>query len=213
MDYISTRGNDGPLGYEAALLSGLARDGGLYLPVSYPKFSSHEIAAMRDLSYPELAGQIMSRFTDGEVDAAELTAMAAEAYADFDDPAVAPLKHLGGDLHLLELFHGPTIAFKDYAMQFLARAFDRALQRSSQQAVILGATSGDTGSAALEAFKGRAAIDVFILFPQGRVSPVQQRQMTSVIADGAQQWLLRVILMIVRPWSRRCSTNMIFAIG
>jgi threonine synthase len=185
MDYISTRGNDGPLGYEAALLSGLARDGGLYLPVSYPKFSSHEIAAMRDLSYPELAGQIMSRFTDGEVDAAELTAMAAEAYADFDDPAVAPLKHLGGDLHLLELFHGPTIAFKDYAMQFLARAFDRALQRSSQQAVILGATSGDTGSAALEAFKGRAAIDVFILFPQGRVSPVQQRQMTSVIADGA----------------------------
>lgn len=185
MDYISTRGADGPLGYEAALLSGLARDGGLYLPTSYPRFDADEIAAMRGLSYPELAGRIMARFTDGEIDEAELVAMAADAYAGFDDPAVAPLKHLSGDIHVLELFHGPTIAFKDYAMQFLARAFDRALQASSRHAVILGATSGDTGSAALEAFQGRAAIDIFILFPDGRVSPVQQRQMTSVIADGA----------------------------
>jgi len=185
MDYISTRGKDGPLGYEAALLSGLARDGGLYLPTHYPRFSLDEIAAMRGLSYAELAGRIMARFTDGEVDEAELAAMAADAYAAFDDPAVAPLKRLNDDIHVLELFHGPTIAFKDYAMQFLARAFDRALQRHDRQAVILGATSGDTGSAALEAFKGRAAIDVFILFPEGRVSPVQQRQMTSVDAPGA----------------------------
>jgi len=185
MDYISTRGKDGPLGYEAALLSGLARDGGLYLPTHYPRFSLDEITAMRGLSYAELAGRIMARFTDGEVDEAELAAMAADAYAAFDDPAVAPLKRLNDDIHVLELFHGPTIAFKDYAMQFLARAFDRALQRHDRQAVILGATSGDTGSAALEAFKGRAAIDVFILFPEGRVSPVQQRQMTSVDAPGA----------------------------
>ncbi|MDB2325133.1 threonine synthase [Alphaproteobacteria bacterium] len=185
MDYISTRGKDGPLSFEEALLSGLARDGGLYLPVSYPSFSMDEIEAMRSLSYSQLAGRIMSRFTDGEIDADELATMAADAYASFDDPAVAPLKHLDGNIHVLELFHGPTIAFKDYAMQFLARAFDRALKRSSQQAVILGATSGDTGSAALEAFKGRAAIDVFILFPEGRVSPVQQRQMTSVDAAGA----------------------------
>ena len=185
MKYISTRGNDGPLGYEEALLSGLARDGGLYLPTSYPRFSDKEIAAMRGLSYAELAGLVMARFTDGEIEADELTAMAADAYASFDDPAVAPLRHLTGDIHVLELFHGPTIAFKDYAMQFLARAFDRALRRSAQQAVILGATSGDTGSAALEAFQGRDAIDVFILFPEGRVSPVQQRQMTSVIAEGA----------------------------
>ena len=185
MKYISTRGNDGPLGYEEALLSGLARDGGLYLPTSYPRFSDKEIAAMRGLSYAELAGLVMARFTDGEIEADELTAMAADAYASFDDPAVAPLRHLTGDIHVLELFHGPTIAFKDYAMQFLARAFDRALKKNRQHAVIVGATSGDTGSAALEAFKGRDAVDIFILFPDGRVSPVQQRQMTSVVADGA----------------------------
>ncbi len=184
MKYISTRGDDGPIGYEEAMLSGLARDGGLFLPTSYPSFSDEEIDAMRGLPYAKLAGLIMARFTDGEMNADELTAMAADAYASFDDPAVAPLRHLSGNIHVLELFHGPTIAFKDYAMQFLARAFDRALQRSSQQAVILGATSGDTGSAALEAFQGRDAIDVFILYPEGRVSPVQQRQMTSVIADG-----------------------------
>ena len=185
MDYISTRGQDGPLGYEAALLSGLARDGGLYLPTEYPTFSSDEIAAMANLSYAELAGRIMARFTEGEIDEAEITAMAADAYGSFTDPDVAPLRHLTGDIHVLELFHGPTIAFKDYAMQFLSRAFDRALRTKGQHAVILGATSGDTGSAALEAFQGRDAVDIFILFPDGRVSPVQQRQMTSVIADGA----------------------------
>lgn len=185
MDYISTRGQDGPLGYEAALLSGLARDGGLYLPVSYPRFSQDEIREMAGLSYAALAGRIMARFTEGEIDEAEMTAMAADAYAGFTDPDVAPLKPLTGDIHVLELFHGPTIAFKDYAMQFLSRAFDRALQSAGRQAVILGATSGDTGSAALEAFQGRGAVDIFILFPEGRVSPVQQRQMTSVDAAGA----------------------------
>jgi len=185
MEYISTRGQDGPLGYEQALLSGLARDGGLYLPVSYPRFSEDEIRQMANLSYAELAGRIMARFTDGEIDEAEMTAMAADAYAGFTDPQVAPLKPLSGDIHVLELFHGPTIAFKDYAMQFLSRAFDRALRSAGKQAVILGATSGDTGSAALEAFQGRGAVDIFILFPDGRVSPVQQRQMTSVDAPGA----------------------------
>jgi threonine synthase len=185
MHYYSTRGQDGPLGYEDALLSGLARDGGLYLPEDWPKFSHQDIADMQGLSYAELAGRIMAPFCVGEVDEVELTAMARDAYADFDHPDIAPLVHLQDHLHVLELFHGPTIAFKDYAMQFLARAFDRALQKKQQHAVIVGATSGDTGSAALEAFKGRAAVDVFILFPEGRVSPVQQRQMTSVIADGA----------------------------
>ena len=124
MEYISTRGQDGPLGYEEALLSGLARDGGLYLPLSYPAFTGDEIADMAGLSYAELAGRIMARFTDGEIDEAEMTAMAADAYAGFSDPEVAPLKPLAGDIHVLELFHGPTIAFKDYAMQFLSRAFD-----------------------------------------------------------------------------------------
>ena len=185
MEYISTRGQDGPLGYEQALLSGLARDGGLYLPVSYPRFGTDEIRAMAGLSYAELAGRIMARFADGEIDEAEMTAMAADAYAGFTDPGVAPLKPLSDDIHVLELFHGPTIAFKDYAMQFLSRAFDRALRSAGRQAVILGATSGDTGSAALEAFQGRGVVDIFILFPEGRVSPVQQRQMTSVDAPGA----------------------------
>ena len=184
MDYISTRGKDGPLGFEAALLSGLARDGGLYLPVTWPRFSADEIRAMKGLSYAALAGRIMAPFCDGEISESELATMAADAYAGFDDPAVAPLVALTDQIHVLELFHGPTIAFKDYAMQFLARAFDRALAKQNRHAVILGATSGDTGSAALQAFQGRAAVDVFILFPEGRVSPVQQRQMTSVIADG-----------------------------
>jgi len=185
MNYISTRGQDGPLGYEQALLSGLARDGGLYLPTGYPQFTADEIRDMAGLSYAALTGRIMARFTDGEIDEAELTAMAGDAYAGFTDPEIAPLRPLNDRIHVMELFHGPTIAFKDYAMQFLSRAFDRALRSAGRQAVILGATSGDTGSAALEAFKGREAVDIFILFPEGRVSPVQQRQMTSVIAAGA----------------------------
>ena len=186
MDYISTRGQDGPLSYEQALLNGLARDGGLYLPTSWPRFSQEEIAAMKHLSYAELAARIMARFTDNELSETELLAMAKDAYASFTHQDVAPLTSLHEDkLHVLELFSGPTIAFKDYAMQFLSRAFDKALTKSGKRAVILGATSGDTGSAALDAFQGRKAIDVFILFPEGRVSPVQQKQMTSLSAEGA----------------------------
>ena len=192
MDYISTRGTDGPYSYEQALLNGLARDGGLYLPTSWPKFTHAEIAAMSALSYPELAARIMAPFTQGEVSEDELLAMAQDAYGDFTHPDVAPLTSLHEDnLHVLELFSGPTIAFKDYAMQFLSRAFDRALKTAGKRAVILGATSGDTGSAALEAFKGREAVDVFILFPEGRVSPVQQKQMTSVNATGAHAIAVR----------------------
>ncbi|MBL54931.1 MAG: threonine synthase [SAR116 cluster bacterium] len=185
MQFMSTRGKDGPVSFETALLNGLARDGGLYLPVSWPKFSLDDIRAIQSKSYAELAGLIMSRFTEGDIDQAEMTELARQTYAGFTHPDVAPLKPVSDNLHVLELFYGPTIAFKDYAMQFLSRAFDRALTRQNRTAVILGATSGDTGSAALEAFKGRASVDVFILFPDGRVSPVQQKQMTSVSADGA----------------------------
>ena len=185
MQFISTRGKDGPVSFETALLNGLARDGGLYLPVSWPRFSTEDIRSMRDKSYAELAGLIMSRFTDGDIDLAEMTELARQTYQPFTHPDVAPLRPVAENIHVLELFYGPTIAFKDYAMQFLSRAFDRALTRQNRTAVILGATSGDTGSAALEAFKGRASVDVFILFPDGRVSPVQQKQMTSVAAEGA----------------------------
>ena len=192
MDYISTRGQDGPLSFEEALLNGLARDGGLYLPTDWPRFTPAEMEEMKSLSYPELAARIMAPFTNGDPDEGELAKMAQDAYASFTHPDVAPLTDLGSDnLYLLELFSGPTIAFKDYAMQFLSRAFDRALGKAGKRAVILGATSGDTGSAALEAFKGREAVDVFILFPEGRVSPVQQKQMTSVLADGAHALALQ----------------------
>ncbi|MCE2516286.1 MAG: threonine synthase [Alphaproteobacteria bacterium] len=185
MKYISTRGGDGPLGYEDALLSGLARDGGLFVPAEWPRLSRQEWLALKGKSYAEVAVAIMSSFTGDDVPRAELTAMVEDTYAAFTDPAVAPLKPIGDNIHVCELFHGPTIAFKDYAMQFLSRAFDRALSARGKRAVILGATSGDTGSAALEAFQGRDFVDIFILFPDGRVSPIQQRQMTSVLADGA----------------------------
>ena len=185
MEYISTRGGDDPLGFEAALLSGLARDGGLYLPSDYPAFTKDEIRAMAGLSYAEIAARVMAPFCSGEVSERELRDMSEDAYGGFTHDEVAPLRRLAGDLHVLELFHGPTIAFKDYAMQFLSRAFDRALGAAGNRAVILGATSGDTGSAALEAFKGRDAVDIFILFPKGRVSEVQRRQMSCVDAPGA----------------------------
>ena len=200
MKYISTRGKDGPLSFEEALLNGLARDGGLYLPVEWPSFTKAEISAMRGKSYVEIAGLIMSRFTEGELTQEQITQMASAAYRDFTHKDIAPLKSIESDVHILELFHGPTIAFKDYAMQFLSRAFDASLSRQNRHAVILGATSGDTGSAALEAFRGRDAVDVFILFPEGRVSPVQQKQMTSVRDVGVHAIAVRGILMIARRW-------------
>ncbi len=185
MQYISTRGGDGPLGFEDTLLSGLARDGGLFVPKDYPQLSRDDWNALKGKSYTEIASAIMGYFTDGEINHDELSAMVNETYSGFTHADVAPLVALDNDIHVCELFHGPTIAFKDYAMQFLSRAFDRALSARGKRAVILGATSGDTGSAALEAFQGRDFVDIFILFPDGRVSPIQERQMTSVIADGA----------------------------
>ncbi|XDZ65083.1 threonine synthase [Alphaproteobacteria bacterium LSUCC0684] len=185
MKYISTRGKDSPIGFEDALLSGLARDGGLYLPRTWPRLDDATFRALKGKPYAEVAARIMAEFTDGEISLEEMMALTTDTYAGFAHPEVAPLVEIDGNIHVCELFHGPTIAFKDYAMQFLSRAFDRALKARGKRAVILGATSGDTGSAALEAFQGRDFVDIFILFPDGRVSPIQQRQMTSVIADGA----------------------------
>ena len=185
MQYISTRGGDGPLGFEDTLLSGLARDGGLFVPQDYPQLSQDDWNRLKGKSYTEIASAIMGYFTTGEIDHDELSAMVEDTYQGFTNQDVAPLVTLDDNIHVCELFHGPTIAFKDYAMQFLSRAFDRALSARGKRAVILGATSGDTGSAALEAFQGRDFVDIFILFPDGRVSPIQERQMTSVIADGA----------------------------
>jgi len=179
VDYISTRGEAPALGFNDALLAGLARDGGLYVPREWPAFSRKDIRAMRGQSYQEIAFRVIEPFTAGEIEASALRSMIDEAYATFRHPAVAPLVQSGANSFVLELFHGPTLAFKDVAMQLIARLMDHVLDKRGERATIIGATSGDTGGAAIEAFAGRDRTDIFILFPEGLVSPVQQRQMTT----------------------------------
>jgi threonine synthase len=179
MRFISTRGEAPPLRFSDALLAGLARDGGLYVPEAWPYFSEGEIRAMRGLPYPELAVRVLSPFLDDEVSAETFRRLAHEAYTTFRHEAVCPLVQTGPNGFLLELFHGPTLAFKDVAMQLIARLMDHVLTGRGERATIVGATSGDTGGAAIEAFGGRERTDIFILFPDGRVSPVQRRQMTT----------------------------------
>jgi threonine synthase len=177
--YISTRGAAPALGFEDVLLTGLARDGGLYLPETWPTLTHADIAAFAGKPYEDVAVRVMKPYIDGEISDAELATIVAEAYATFRHKLVAPLVQIGPSDWILELFHGPTLAFKDVAMQVLSRLMDRALSRRGRNATIVGATSGDTGGAAIEAFRGRDSIDIFILFPEGRVSDVQRRQMTT----------------------------------
>lgn len=184
MNYISTRGEAPCLGFSDAVLAGLARDGGLYLPQEWPQFSATEIRAMRGLTYQEIALRVLTPFVGGEISTPVLEKLVNEAYATFRHDAVCPLVQLGPNSFVLELFHGPTLAFKDVAMQLLARLMDHVLAERDQHATIVGATSGDTGGAAIEAFAGRNRTDIFILFPHGKVSPVQQRQMTTSTADN-----------------------------
>lgn len=182
MDYISTRGEAPALGFCDALLAGLARDGGLYVPREWPVLTKKEIRAFRGKSYQEVAFAVLSPFTNGEIPADVFRGMIDDAYATFRHPAVAPLVQTGPNSFVMELFHGTTLAFKDVAMQLLARLMDYALEKRGQRATIVGATSGDTGGAAIDAFAGRERTDIFILFPHGKVSPVQQRQMTTSTA-------------------------------
>nr|WP_210300174.1 threonine synthase [Mycoplana azooxidifex] len=182
--YISTRGEAPTLGFCDALLAGLASDGGLYVPKEWPSFSKKQIRAMRGMSYQEVAFTVLSPFVGGEIAEPTLKAMIAEAYATFRHPAVAPLIQTGSNDFILELFHGTTLAFKDVAMQLLARLMDHVLAERGQRATIVGATSGDTGGAAIDAFAGRERTDIFILFPHEKVSPVQQRQMTTSSAGN-----------------------------
>jgi threonine synthase len=179
MRYISTRGAAPELSFEEAMLTGLARDGGLYLPASIPMLGKDEIAAMAGLSYEDTAFRIMRPFIGDTFTDSEFRTIIAKAYAGFDHAARAPLVQLAPNHFLLELFHGPTLAFKDFAMQLIGQLFQAALERNGKRVTIVGATSGDTGSAAIEAFKGLDNVDVFILFPHGRVSEVQRRQMTT----------------------------------
>ena len=179
MKYISTRGEAPILGFEDALLAGLASDGGLYVPESWPRLSESMIAGFADKSFAEIAVAVLHPFMGDDVPPDRLAEMVNEAYAAFEHEAVTPLTDLGDGQYFLELYHGPTLAFKDVAMQLLARLMDDALGRRGDRATIIGATSGDTGGAAIEAFRSREAVDVFILFPDGRVSDVQRKQMTT----------------------------------
>ncbi len=184
MRYLSTRGQAPALDFAAATLAGLAPDGGLYVPERWPDLGADTLAELRGLAYPELAARVMTPFLGSAVAAPAFAAMVRDSYAGFDHPEVAPLRELGEGEWLLELFHGPTLAFKDFALQLLGRLLDHLLEGCGARATVVGATSGDTGSAAIEACRDRAALEVFILHPRGRVSEVQRRQMTTVTSSN-----------------------------
>lgn len=184
MDYISTRGSAPALDFAGATLAGLASDGGLYVPREWPRFTEAEIAAMAGLPYAELAARVMQPFVEGSLTPERLLELTRAAYGRFAHAAVTPLVQLDQQHWVMELFHGPTLAFKDVALQLLGHFFEEFLGRTGQNLTIVGATSGDTGSAAIDAVAGRAGIDIFMLHPRGRVSDVQRRQMTTVLAPN-----------------------------
>jgi threonine synthase len=183
MRYVSTRGEAPALDFVEVMLAGLARDGGLYVPETWPKLDADTIVGFAGKPYAEVACEVVRPFIGDSLPAADVARMAREAYGNFRHPAVVPLVQLGTNLFVLELFHGPTLAFKDLAMQFVARLMDHVLRGRGERATIVVATSGDTGGAAVEAFRGRSQVDVVVLYPHGRISDVQRRMMTTV-PDG-----------------------------
>ncbi|MCB1649332.1 MAG: threonine synthase [Gammaproteobacteria bacterium] len=191
MKYISTRGQAPAQSFEQVLLTGLAPDGGLYVPETLPQFSKDEIAQMAALDYPALAQRIITPFVDGAIPDADLKAIIDKSYASFAHKAIAPLRMLGANEWVLELYCGPTLAFKDFALQLLGNLLDYVLTRKQQKVVILGATSGDTGSAALEGCRHSEHVDIFILHPYQRVSEVQRRQMTTVPGSNVHNIAVR----------------------
>ncbi|MDN3649862.1 threonine synthase [Reinekea marina] len=184
MKYISTRGQAPALEFEDVLLTGLASDGGLYVPETLPHYSLETIRSWRDLPYDQLAFKIIQPFIGGAIDDATLQTMLTETYAGFGHKAVAPLAQLDHNEYVLELFQGPTLAFKDFALQLLGRLLDHVLTKRNEKAVIIGATSGDTGSAAIEGCKHSDHLDIFIMHPNNRVSEVQRKQMTTIKGDN-----------------------------
>lgn len=191
MKYISTRGKAPALNFEDVLLTGLAPDGGLYVPETLPEFSKAQIAAWSSLSYTDLAFEIIQPFVAGSIPDADLKSIIEDSYVDFRHPAIAPLVQLGKNEWVLELFQGPTLAFKDFALQMLGRLLDYVLEKRQQKVVVMGATSGDTGSAAIQGVKRCANVDIFILHPYQRVSEVQRRQMTTVKGDNIHNIALK----------------------
>lgn len=184
MKYISTRGDATPLSFEEVVLTGLAPDGGLYVPETLPTFSQEEIASWAGLSYQDLAFKVITPFVDGAIPDADLKKIIDDSYATFRHDAIAPMVQTGHNEWILELFQGPTLAFKDFALQFLGNLLDYILKKRDQKVVVMGATSGDTGSAAIEGCRHCDNIDIFILHPHNRVSDVQRRQMTTVLEDN-----------------------------
>ncbi|WP_420345246.1 threonine synthase [Pelagibius sp.] len=184
MKYISTRGAAPALSFDEVLLTGLARDGGLYLPESWPSFSPEEIRSLAGKPYAEVAYAVIRPFVGDSIAEADLKRILKETYAVFEHRAVAPLKQLDERTWLMELFHGPTLAFKDYALQLVGRLFDHVLKARGERVTVIGATSGDTGSAAIEACRDRAQVDIFMLHPKGRTSEVQRRQMTTILSPN-----------------------------
>ena len=191
MKYISTRGDAPALSFEEVVLTGLASDGGLYVPESLPQFSLEEIGSWKDLDYEALALKIISPFVADSIPEADLKALIASSYKNFRHQAIAPLVQTGRNEWVLELFQGPTLAFKDFALQFLGNLLDYVLEKRNQKVVIMGATSGDTGSAAIEGCRHCKNVDIFILHPHERVSDVQRRQMTTVIEDNVHNIALK----------------------
>jgi len=184
LKYISTRGGGEPQTFEEVLLTGLAPDGGLYVPTELPRIDATQMADWKNLSYVDLAVELVAPFVGDALPRSELERIIAKSYAAFDHPEIAPVTELGDNEYLLELYHGPTLAFKDFALQVLGRLLDHVLKNNDQRVVILGATSGDTGSAALEGCRHSDHVDIFILHPHQRVSEVQRRQMTTVTGDN-----------------------------
>ena len=182
LQYVSTRGAAPELGFADVLLAGLARDGGLYVPERWPSLTIADLDRFASMSYAEVAIEVMWPFVEGSIDREAFASIVADTYATFDTDEVVPLTDLGDGIWLAELFHGPTLAFKDIALQLVGRLFDHELGRRGERVTVVGATSGDTGSAAIEALRDRASAEVFILHPAGRVSDVQRRQMTTVAA-------------------------------
>ena len=184
MQYVSTRGGSGARDFAGVVLTGLAEDGGLYVPQSWPQLSERDLIDLRGRSYTDVALRVMQPFLGNSIDEGTLAALVVDAYATFDHAAVTPLRQLDSETWLLELFHGPTLAFKDCALQLLGRLMSHFLDRNQQRLTVIGATSGDTGSAAIEACRDRDGLEVFILHPKGRVSEVQRRQMTTVTSSN-----------------------------
>jgi threonine synthase len=191
MRYVSTRGNAPVLDFRDVTLTGLAADGGLYVPETWPTLAEDAIAALAGKSYVDTAVAVMAPFVAGVLTADDLRALCEAAYARFSHAAVAPLVQIDHDQWLLELFHGPTLAFKDIALQLLGQLFERFLTGTTKRLTIVGATSGDTGSAAIDAVAGRDGVDIFMLHPQGRVSDVQRRQMTTVLSPNVHNIAIR----------------------